>query len=306
MRPSRLAFLALATIALILAGTARNRAADTAASSAPQKIDAATCGACHDERVASFAHNPHSALDTKGLAGKGGAAFSCAACHGDGSKHVEAAGGKGTIFAFGDQELASVKTERCLKCHADVHPAYRLGPHGKAGMSCTDCHSVHAGDVDERSLLKPAAAGRLIVQKRGVSALCAECHGDIANRFQLTEHHRLQEGIIECTSCHDPHVPQTRTALGGFKQEACSTCHADKNGPFVYEHASIRVEGCVACHDPHGSVNRHQLEFQQEGALCLSCHTEVPSFHSRFGVQTNCTNCHTSIHGSNVDPFFLQ
>lgn len=136
--------------------------------------------------------------------------------------------------------------------------------------------------------------------------MCAECHGDIVARFSLNEHHRLQEGILECTSCHDPHDVQTRTMLGGFKQEACATCHADKTGPYVYEHGSVRVEGCTACHDPHGSVNRHHIKFQKEAELCLSCHAGLPSFHSRFTLDTNCTNCHTSIHGSNFSPFFLQ
>jgi DmsE family decaheme c-type cytochrome len=305
MTRRRLTLLAIAA-ALVLAAASRAPAGRAAANDKAGSIDATTCANCHDERVAVFAHNAHSVLDTKGLAERAGATFSCAACHGDVSKHVEENGGAGSIFAFGGKELASVKTQRCLTCHADVHPNFRHGPHGKAGMSCTDCHSIHSSDPGSPVLLQPAPAGHLIAQRSGTSAVCAECHGDIVARFRLNEHHRLQEGILECTSCHNPHDVQTRTLLGGFKQEDCATCHADKTGPYVYEHASVRVEGCVACHDPHGSVNRHQLKFQSEGELCLSCHNALPSFHSRFTLETNCTNCHTSIHGSNFSPFFLQ
>jgi len=98
--------------------------------------------------------------------------------------------------------------------------------------------------------------------------------------------------------------------LGGFKDETCIDCHTDKGGPFVFEHGSVQVEGCVACHTPHGSINRHLLTFQSTGELCYSCHATVPGFHvgtpPRFTFATNCTNCHSSIHGSNLDPFFLK
>ena len=306
MKRSHGALSVLAVATFCLAGGARAGADQTAANGGLGPMNASLCANCHDERVAAFAHNPHAVLDSKGLASKAGASFSCAACHGDASKHVEAGGEKGTIFGFGERTLASARTERCLECHADVHPNFQQGPHGKAGMSCTDCHSIHSSDPASPVLLKPAAVGDMIVRTTGSSALCAQCHGDILARFQLTEHHRLQEGVMECVSCHDPHAVQTRTQLGGFKQDACATCHTDKTGPFIYEHGSVRVEGCVACHDPHGSVNRHQLKFQKEAELCLSCHTGLPSFHSRFTLDTNCTNCHTSIHGSNFSPFFLQ
>lgn len=295
--------------AFVLVAVTRAPAGSAVAGDDTAKIDATTCANCHEERVAAFAHNPHSALDSKGLAARAGATFSCAACHGDASKHVSEGGGAGTIFgfgAFGEKVLASAATERCLACHADVHPDFQQGPHGKAGVSCTDCHSIHSSGAESRVLLRPAPAGRLMAGRPGFSAVCAECHADVVARFGLNERHRLREGILECTSCHDPHGVQTRAVLGGFKQEACSTCHADKTGPYIYEHPSLRVEGCVACHDPHGSVNRHQLRFQEEAELCLSCHNALPSFHSRFTLQTNCTNCHTSIHGSNFSEFFLQ
>ena len=46
--------------------------------------------------------------------------------------------------------------------------------------------------------------------------------------------------------CHNPHEPSERLRLGGFKQEECVACHADKGGPSVFEHPAQRVEGCVA------------------------------------------------------------
>jgi predicted CXXCH cytochrome family protein len=66
------------------------------------------------------------------------------------------------------------------------------------------------------------------------------------------------------------------------------------------------VEGCVACHTPHGSVNRHMLHFQSTADLCFSCHVDIPGFHARFNRTTNCVNCHSAIHGSQMNPFFLR
>jgi hypothetical protein len=48
------------------------------------------------------------------------------------------------------------------------------------------------------------------------------------------------------------------------------------------------------------------LLFQNVAELCFSCHATVPGFHARFTLETQCTNCHSSIHGSNFDPFFLK
>lgn len=299
-------FTALVFAAAFLAAGLTGALASKAVADEAEQVDASTCANCHEDQVAAFAKNPHSVLDTEGLASKAGAPFSCAACHGDSAKHIDEGGGTGSIFAFGGTEQPRVKTQRCLACHADVHPNFLQGPHGRGGVACTDCHSIHSSDPATQTLLQPAKAGALIVGRPGTSALCAGCHEDVAARFGLNEHHRLQEGIIECTSCHNPHDVQVRRMLGGFKQDECATCHADKTGPYIYEHGSVKVAGCTACHDPHGSVNRHQLNFQKEAELCFSCHAAIPSFHSRFSVETNCTNCHTAIHGSNFQPYFLQ
>ncbi|MDW7983493.1 MAG: cytochrome c3 family protein [Acidobacteriota bacterium] len=74
----------------------------------------------------------------------------------------------------------------------------------------------------------------------------------------------------------------------------------------MFEHGSSLVEGCTTCHDPHGSPNRRQLIFQSTADLCHSCHATVPGFHIRFRPDTQCTNCHSAIHASNLSPYFLK
>ena len=98
------------------------------------------------------------------------------------------------------------------------------------------------------------------------------------------------------------------------QDEVCFKCHADKAGPFSFEHEPVKTEGCVACHSPHGSTNPRLLKRAQINLLCLECHTltqdsgtpAIPSFHNQSQKYSACTLCHPTIHGSNFDGFFLK
>lgn len=246
--------------------------------------DTETCGQCHEDTVKGFQQKPHAAIGAAG----------CTSCHSGAEKHIQEGGGT-NIFAFKPSDLSTQKSKACLKCHAESSSRFMAGPHGKASLDCTTCHSVHAAKMN------------LNLLKAGAAKTCYTCHEDIFAKFSLNERHRLQEGILGCTTCHNPHEPQTRERLGGFKQEACLKCHTDKGGPFLYEHGSSRVEGCTICHDSHGSPNRHMLTYQSTADLCFSCHIFAPQWHKNFSEKTtNCTSCHSTIHGSNLSKTFLR
>ncbi|MCP5103252.1 MAG: hypothetical protein GY950_07735 [bacterium] len=252
----------------------------------------ATCAECHEDLSAAFKNSAHAVIDSKGLAEHAGAKFSCAGCHGDTSKHLEEPDA-GNIFAFKGTDAATGKSKMCLACHKDGHADYFSSPHAKASMDCTQCHAIHK--KTKQSLLK-----------KGPTKGCYTCHEDVFAKFRLNERHRLFEGTLGCGSCHDPHKPSARERLAGFKQESCFKCHTDKQGPFLYEHKSITIDGCTVCHDVHGSPNRHMLVNQSVSELCFSCHTVAPGWHSRFTPESNCTNCHSTIHGSNLSSMFLK
>ena len=61
-------------------------------------------------------------------------------------------------------------------------------------------------------------------------------------------------------------------------EQPCLKCHVDKRGPFVFEHAVVRVEGCDACHVPHGSTNAKLLRRPVVFTLCLECHNGAGTF----------------------------
>ncbi len=268
--------------------------------------DIEMCATCHEDQATILARRPHSLLDSDDWAG-GASLGSCNYCHGDASAHMDAGGGEGNIFAFTADDGFRAKSDVCQTCHADSHPNFMASSHAAAAVGCTDCHSVHDAHVGGAMLQladAPVQVGRNRID--AASASCASCHANVLTQFEFNERHRLQEGILSCSSCHNPHEPEARLALGGFKQQACTDCHADKEGPFVFEHGSGMVDGCTSCHTPHGSPNRHMLTFQAVGEQCYSCHAAVPGFHSRFTLDSNCTNCHSTIHGSNFDPYFLK
>jgi DmsE family decaheme c-type cytochrome len=246
-----------------------------------QDVASNTCAECHEDMAKVFQITPH-------------AANSCIACHDDPDAHLEEGGGP-NIFAFTAENLANEKSKKCLSCHSQDNARFFASPHGKSSMDCTSCHVIHTEKIMP-ALLKTSPAKN-----------CSTCHQDVFAQFQLNERHRLQEGILSCSTCHDPHEPSARERLGGFKHESCLTCHTDKGGPFLYEHGASRIEGCTSCHEVHGSPNRHMLTHQSTADLCFSCHGVAPDWHSRFdSYSTNCTVCHATIHGSNLSKIFLK
>ena len=121
----------------------------------------------------------------------------------------------------------------------------------------------------------------------------------------MNSHHPYKEGRIQCVSCHNVHDGRTQPMGRMETSKLCTTCHADKAGPFVYEHEGVSqgfTDGCVECHSPHGSPNRKLLVLNGRG-LCYRCHTSVSTHHGSGRI---CYDCHRAIHGSLTDEFFRR
>ena len=112
----------------------------------------------------------------------------------------------------------------------------------------------------------------------------------------------LREGKMTCTNCHNPHGTANNAMIRETSiNENCYKCHAEKRGPFLFEHAPVR-ENCTACHEPHGSVNEYLLNVSRT-RLCAECHGFGHGLTSGpFAVQQfsrACLICHTEVHGTN-------
>jgi len=348
MNPLRLIKLALAGsgVALglfLLASSSFSKAPEPedqknapAAAATGDYVGSDTCKACHEAQFNSFAETAHAKLSHTGWKTE---RQGCESCHGPGKAHVDAGGDKTKIRTF-EHETAKQKSEACLSCHAgkEEHNNFRRGEHWRNDVGCTDCHSPHYSPTTPDKVAGPVATrndapsslqalGRFGAHANDLAPakmlvkndpqLCLSCHNEMKGQFTRPFHHRVLEGAMKCSDCHNPHggfeLKQARLAVGS--DAACVKCHSDKQGPFVFEHAPLKVEGCSSCHDTHGSANPKMLKRNQMNQLCIECHTNTlaigapntPSFHNQSSTRfQNCTTCHAKIHGSNVNEFFFR
>jgi len=295
------------------------------------------CRDCHKNEVVEFEKTTHAKLVFPGKDYIHG----CETCHGPAKAHadsVQAAHGDDAAVAkaLKDHPLFSFNgtpeenAARCLNCHttSKQQEFFAHSEHAGHGVSCNQCHATHL--VDE---VKDLSKGNLgyaqgyffqlpeladetrwlhnSLLKRSEPELCFGCHLTIQAKFALPVHHRVPEGLMKCSDCHNPHGTRNMASLNNAGSETCVKCHVEKRGPFIYEHPAVKVEGCVTCHNPHGSDNRMLLVRREGRQLCLQCHPEfnaaqVP--HGRLSFQTSgeCVRCHVAIHGSSLDPNFLR
>ncbi len=270
-------------------------------------VGSETCKTCHEDMPVkgffkSYEDSPHyvTLLDKK----KGPEWHGCEACHGPGKEHVEGGGDKTKIFTFKNASAQEISA-RCLDCHqyGEEHGNFARSAHLENGVGCTDCHDPHHAK-ESQFLLKAKQPD-----------LCYTCHLDKKQQFNRPFHHRVNEGLVKCTDCHNQHggFQARQLRATGSQDLVCFTCHTEKAGPFVYEHESVKIEGCAACHMPHGSSNPRLLKRAQVNLLCLECHafsadagpSATPTFHNQAQKYQACTMCHTAIHGSNSNQFFF-
>jgi len=274
----------------------KSAAAPAKAAATSNFVGAETCAGCHEEVTKKFESNPHQ----QAAAMHDGVNVTCENCHGAGKEHVEGGGDKTKIFNPAKASAKDVDA-KCLTCHAGSHPNFERSPHATANVGCTGCHSVHHSEGNEK-LLKAAQP-----------KLCFQCHSDVKPQFAMTFHHKVEEGLVKCSDCHDAHGTFGNNNLKSTADQnaVCTKCHMEKRGPFVYEHAAVKGEGCLSCHTPHGSANARMLNMPNVNTLCNQCHSPVSAgtvhgMNAGSGDMVPCIACHTFIHGSNLNPAFIK
>lgn len=272
------------------------KAVDTQSPSTAHYVGSDTCKTCHEDLYKSnFEKTPH--FKTMLHDGHG-----CESCHGPGSAHVEGGGDVSKITSFTTMSASKVNS-LCLSCHGEQREQrhFSASVHEGSGLGCLDCHSPHHAKEAQHLLVKAQPE------------LCYGCHTSAKADFGRPYHHRVNEGLMGCSDCHNVHgtttLRQVRTMPSG--DAICVKCHAEKAGPFVYEHVPVKTEGCSSCHTPHGSTNPRYLRVSQVNLLCLQCHSfpvQGPAgpAHDQSAKYQACTMCHTQIHGSNASSVFFR
>lgn len=264
-----------------------------------QKVIGSDCmRGCHNAIVESFAFEVHG-KSAKFL--RDSRAANCESCHGNSEKHAETS--TQTIMrgeTVNPAKLTAAQTnDSCLQCHSRdrTHFEWRGGEHDRKDMSCLSCHSVHHAKAAENMLANAT-----------LEDTCFRCHADKRKPFLQRSTHlfRTENQVmkVSCVSCHNPHGGGDRKMLvARTTNDLCYQCHAEKRGPFLWEHAPVQ-ENCLTCHTPHGSNNASLLTTRSH-ELCQQCHINILARHQTvagfdvFTFNRGCVNCHTQIHGSN-------
>lgn len=257
---------------------------------------AEVCKNCHANSYETFkAHKHGTKADARAPANLG----ECASCHGDGTEHVKAGGGKGVggIVNPGSKSMASEAANGvCLTCHqggSRIH--WQTSLHASRDTTCASCHQVHTTHDKVRD-------------KQAQTEVCFSCHKEQRAEMNRPSRHPVREGKMACSDCHNPHGGAGEKMLVRDNvNDTCYSCHMEKRGPFVRTHAPVQ-ENCAICHNPHGTTNDNLLKVRSP-FLCQSCH-EPTGHRGDMGTPTvggssanllarGCVNCHTNIHGTN-------
>jgi len=281
----------------------------------------AVCTRCHDESearpVLSIYQTRHGNRADPG-------APTCIACHGASLAHVAGGKGPGTASRPAPDVLFKAKGGAyppsaplaqetvCLGCHRDGQRSHWEGSqHESRDIACSTCHTVHVKSDP-------------VLTKATQPEVCFACHKTQRAQMHRLSTHPVDAGKMACSDCHNPHGSTgPRLLIKGSVNDTCYSCHAEKRGPFLWEHSPV-IDDCTNCHTPHGSTNSPLLKTRVP-QLCQECHsgdhaaqvnsganlqggnvTTVnginplanASARSQMGGRA-CLNCHVLVHGSN-------
>jgi len=262
-------------------------------------VGSQVCTGCHANQSARFGQtvmgkiflkNPRNAQEKAG----------CETCHGPGSAHVAAGGGRGvggmiSFRADDPTRTAEDNNAICLQCHEKgKRTLWRGSTHETRGLACTNCHTIMTNVTPKFQLAKLTE-----------SDTCFQCHKNKRAEIWRSSHMPIREGKMTCSSCHNPHGSYAEALLNeATVNDNCYRCHAEKRGPFLWEHPPVR-ENCLNCHDPHGSINDFLLKISRP-RLCQQCHANLTGHPgnprnpaSVYAFNRECQNCHSTHHGSN-------
>ena len=248
----------------------------------------------------------------------------CYKCHGDMQQYQEIAGPHQICGPNGfncttchdphGKIREETRKDLCLQCHKGAPTmAFHSSIHNIEGVACTDCHNPHPKtcvpqvvNISHTDVRRPK---RLQMSVQEPEA-CYKCHPKIFAMNQLPSHHPIKEGKMVCSDCHDPHGQTEKNLKEAKVNMVCYKCHADKQGPFAYQHPPVE-ENCGICHEPHGSITNNLLR-QPATFLCLRCHSGHRGTHGggarndidrkpwmqQAFYSNSCNLCHIQVHGS--------
>ena len=222
----------------------------------------AVCTVCHNESwrvpVLSLYQTRHgNRADPR--------APNCQSCHGDSGAHLKDPGGAhpDVVFATKSKSVSSAaeRSGACLTCHeSKILPRthWAGSEHQTRDVVCSNCHAAHTPRDP-------------VLTKVTQAEVCFACHKTERAQTHRISTHPIAAGKVVCSDCHNPHGSTgPKLLVKNSTNETCWTCHAEKRGPFLWEHPSA-MDDCMNCHTPHGSTNPPLLRARAPW-LCQECH----------------------------------
>jgi predicted CXXCH cytochrome family protein len=266
------------------------------------------CGKCHEIIAA------HSGIVTSGHPWIQMKCTDCHSIHRDSNKNEQ----EGILYARTPEKINRL----CSRCHADVWASFQKPfrhrlPEG--AMSCADCHQ--APSLRQALEGSPDVPPQIATMSTPIQKNKAELKKELKKELEPERKKKLEEELRK-----ELELERVKKLEGErkkrfrpiqttrFNEPNCGKCHGDKVGPFPFEHAPVRLEGCGTCHQPHGSANPRMLIRHEVRFVCMECHSNLPvptpAANSTLGTVgpaihdlrsprfQNCTLCHQKVHGS--------
>ena len=226
------------------------------------------------------------------------------------SPHNLSASGPGKIKAASEQQIcifchtphnASVVQplwnrqipEQSYRIYSSATLIAQVGQPTGSSKLCLSCHdgTIALGNVISRaqSINMVGASGPI---PQGVTNLGTDLSGDHPISFKydsnlagkdgnlidpatLPQQVRLENGQVECTTCHDPHNDSRGNFLvmDNTRSQLCSSCHTLASQAPIQGH-----DQCVDCHLSHRAPSGALLLNQTTvSGTCLACHGGSPT-----------------------------
>lgn len=222
-----------------------------------------------EDRVCIFCHTPHNASAVAPLWNRNLSSSTYT---------LYSAGGSPTLNASLSQPTGNSRL--CLSCHDGTIAINQLY---SGTTTATDLNVKVTGNAN---------VGTVLTDDHPISfnytSTLASSDTQLKNPSSLPPLIKLQNGRVECTSCHDPHTETIFFLRNGDRLLLCVSCHDKKDGNVLFDNSVHKVVyssspvsssyACQSCHKPHNSkdmvnsASTKQLLRGVEEDLCFVCH----------------------------------
>jgi hypothetical protein len=187
--------------------------------------------------------------------------------------------------------------------------------HGRAGLTCTDCHLDYDGYPHP-----PSAAASLTTNLRDYQVarytICQTCHEDQYEAQLDSMHQRALAGgrpdAAICTDCHGAHDVTSPGDPPSRIPRTCGRCHMTTyddykesvHGAALLDETNPDVPTCVDCHGVHSIADPLADSFRLASPeICAGCHAD-PERMAPYGISTDVVETYVAdFHGTTVTLF---